>query len=324
MHALNSFRSSTISHHNPCPDIAISTLTHSTPSSWDRYYQNDLDNGRDSDDEDDATNQDGPDSNAPPDPSELESWFDDVGAPAKTLAFLTDAAFPLSPEYLATHGESKDNAGSWPTVLDLGTGNGSALFSLRRDGGYRGRMLGVDYSQPSVDLARRLWRQYQASDQDAGVGADADSEAISFETLDLIHDDPTSGSAPQPWWPSEAGGFDLVLDKGTFDAISLSSSTVRGPVGVAGGERRVCEVYPAKVARMVRPGGFLLVTSCNWTEEEVVRWFTVGEGLDGGDGGGGGGVCLKVYGRIKYPVFVFGGQKGQGVASVCFRRVDGL
>ncbi|KAK5065063.1 hypothetical protein LTR84_000898 [Exophiala bonariae] len=289
---------------------------------WDRYYQNDLDNGYDSGDETNALDEDEEDSNdhAPPNPSELESWFDDVGAPAKTLAYLTDASFPLSPAYLSRHDVTTSRN---PTVLDLGTGNGSALFSLRRDGGYRGRMLGVDYSRPSVDLARRLWRQYQFSDRETAATGEGESETISFETMDLIHDDPNSGSSLLPWWPNEAGGFDLVLDKGTFDAISLSSATVHEPpVGAGTGvERRVCELYPAKVARMVRPGGFLLVTSCNWTEEEVVKWFTVGEGLDGG---GGGGVGLEIYGRIKYPVFQFGGQKGQGVASVCFRRVDGL
>jgi SAM-dependent methyltransferase len=291
-----------------------------------------LDNtGHDSDadsdgEEDDADEhrQDGNESNdePPPDPSELESWFDDVGAPAKTLAFLTDALFPLSPEYLSEHATSSDNGeqlaarAEAPTVLDLGTGNGSALFSLRLEGGYNGHMLGVDYSSQSIELARRLWKQYSGSSLTISSSAEPAGEEsglkpgnITFETLDLIHDDPTS----QPWWPA-AGGFDLVLDKGTFDAISLSSSTVRDPVSNT--ERRVCELYPAKVSRTIKPGGFLLITSCNWTEEEVIRWFTLP------DAGQRGKIRLEVYGRIKYPVFEFGGQKGQGVASVCFRRVD--
>jgi len=254
----------------------------------------------------------------------LESWFDDVGAPAKTLDFLTDSSFPLSPDYLAEHANSADNGQNVaaraepPTVLDLGTGNGSALFSLRLEGGYNGRMLGVDYSSQSIELARRLGRQYlnitsattsSSSAESAPDESNTKPRNITFETLDLIHDDPVS----QPWWPT-AGGFDLVLDKGTFDAISLSSSTVHDPASNT--VRRVCELYPDKVARMVRPGGFLLITSCNWTEDEVIRWFTL-PGLEQPGSG-----RLEVYGRIKYPVFEFGGQKGQGVASVCFRRLD--
>lgn len=295
-------------------------------------------NGYDS--EDDANNEEVQGLNeddtveSPPDPSELESWFDDVGAPAKTLAFLTDASFPLSPQYLSTLDDDDSPktrttaaaaaAQNHPTVLDLGTGNGSALFSLRLEGGYRGRMVGVDYSRQSIELARRLWRQYADSPPSSSSSSRVSSQkvagAISFEELDLIHDDPTSSQLP--WWPTTEGGFDLVLDKGTFDAISLSSATVHDPVSNL--DRRVCELYPAKVARMVKPGGFLLVTSCNWTEEEVVRWFTGSESDAGSGDERARRVRLEVYNRIRYPIFEFGGQKGQGVASVCFRRVDGL
>ena len=167
-------------------------------------------------------------------------------------------------------------------------------------------MLGVDYSPQSIQLARTLAQRYACAD-------------IEFEVLDLIHSDPTT----QPWWPSDAereggggggggGGFDLVLDKGTFDAISLSSETMASSWD--GKQRRVCEVYPAKVARMVKRGGFLLVTSCNWTEDEVVHWFTDSEGAATVR-------QLEVWDKVKYPKYQFGGREGQGVASVCFRRV---
>jgi len=255
----------------------------------------------------------------PSDPSELESWFDDVGAPAKTLRFLTSASFPLSPNYIPPKGGDGKGltqaAGARgrgrPSVLDLGTGNGSALFSLRLEGGYLGRMVGVDYSVRSVELAQRLWKQYPSS---MSSTLETSGE-VEFEVFDVIHDDPTS----QPWWPQPTsntcaprrGGFDLVLDKGTFDAISLSSSTaiIRSPDNSCSKSLRICELYPSKVAVMVKPGGFFLITSCNWTEEEVVAWFTrEGE--------------FEVYNRIQYPVFEFAGQKGQGVASVCFRRLE--
>ncbi|EHY57411.1 Protein-lysine N-methyltransferase efm4 [Exophiala dermatitidis] len=302
-----------------------------TKEYWDRYYQNDLDNDDDADDpnteDDDNDNNDNGNGNSPPDPSELESWFDDVGAPAKTLAFLTSTTFPLSPNYTgptnsttststSTEPQQQDQRRPAPTVLDLGTGNGSALFSLRLEGGYTGPMVGVDYSSQSIELARKLARQYFSSSSSATASVSAN---ISFHVLDLITDDPTT----QSWWPVSSHGFDLVLDKGTFDAISLSSATVQVPTdptyshSTTTTERRVCELYPSKVLSMVKPGGFLLVTSCNWTEDEVVAWFT-GPTATGSDDSKG---RFEVYDTIKYPVFEFGGQKGQGVASVCFRKV---
>jgi hypothetical protein len=165
-------------------------------------------------------------------------------------------------------------------------------------------MLGVDYSPQSISLARSLAKRYASTDP-RNQYAD-----IQFEVLDLIHSDP----ATQPWWPG--GGFDLVLDKGTFDAISLSSETITFPAST---QYRVCELYPSKVLKMVKPGGFLLVTSCNWTEEEVIHWFTGSEGSLGSAKSVG---KLEVWGKVKYPKYKYGGQEGQGVASICFRRVS--
>lgn len=183
-------------------------------------------------------------------------------------------------------------------------------------------MIGVDYSSQSVELARKLCRHYfppsSSSPSPPTSTSISDDGKITFEVLDLINDDPTA----QPWWPRDAAqgapsGFDLVLDKGTFDAISLSSSTTTEPS--TGRVKRICELYPSKVLDVVKLDGFLLVTSCNWTEDEVVSWFT-GAGATGSANETG---KFEVYDRIRYPVFEFGGQKGQGVASVCFRKTKG-
>lgn len=101
---------------------------------------------------------------------------------------------------------------------------------------------------------------------------------------------------PRPQW---IGGWDVVLDKGTFDAVSLSEE-------MNGEGRRVVEGYREKVERLVRRGGLLVVTSCNWTERELRGWF------EGGN--------LEVKGRVEYPVFKFGGVEGQSVCTICFRR----
>lgn len=122
---------------------------------------------------------------------------------------------------------------------------------------------------------------------------------MEFVEWDILH------SWPLPSWPEcQEGcvGFDVVLDKGTFDAVSLShEKDDRG--------RRVCEGYRDRVGRLVRKGGVLVVTSCNWTEEELMGWFE-------GEGEGG----LERCGRVEYPVFRFGGRQGQSVHSVVFRR----
>jgi EEF1A lysine methyltransferase 2 len=179
-------------------------------------------------------------------------------------------------------------------VLDLGTGNGKTLFQLRLQGYFRGSMTGIDYSERSIDLAQELGRSQDGCDD------------IKFEVMDIIRYDP----GDKKWWPQT--GFDLVLDKGTFDAISLSeevipSNTADGPPPIEQ-RHRIHTVYPSRALRTVKPGGFLLVTSCNWTQEELIRWFT------GGEKG------VSVFSMIEYPKFKFGGHEGQGVCTVCFRK----
>lgn len=225
--------------------------------------------------------------------TQLESWFDVCNAPIKVLEYLSSEEFPLSPNNPARTIER-------PSVLDLGCGNGSSLFELKLEGEYEGPMVGVDYSQGSIDLSRRLWTKHiEQQDEDS----EHQPEDITFETFDLMQDEPCQ----QSWW--QAGGFDLVVDKGTFDAISLSGETTT----LNGKEVRICELYPRIVANMVKKGGYFLITSCNWTEAEVEKWFTEGAGVEG---------VLQVYGRVKYSVYEFGGKKGQAVASVCFVKAN--
>lgn len=186
------------------------------------------------------------------------------------------------------------------------------LFALRAEG-WGGEMVGVDYSEKSVELARRVGegmgygarrgRKEQEGGNGQGVGegerdGESGNKEVKFAVDDIMASPPPSPSHT-PWLP--ATGFDVVLDKGTFDAISLSSDLdARG--------RRICEGYREHVERLVRSGGVLLVTSCNWTEEELTTWFVVPAGE------------LEAVGRIRYPVFRFGGGVGQSVSCVCFRR----
>ena len=188
------------------------------------------------------------------------------------------------------------------------------LFSLRLQGQFYGTMVGLDYSRSSIELARKLQARYsdpsvlgeliEMEDDYIVPPNDVGCDKIHFEVFDVFQDQLDSAS----WWMD--GGFDLVLDKGTFDAISLSSETIDRNEN---GTWRLCELYPQKVVDLVRPGGFFLITSCNWTEAELVRWFTTGPVV--GE--------LEVSARLQYRSYQFGGQQGQGVATVCFRKKKG-
>ncbi|KAI9050094.1 hypothetical protein LZ554_006237 [Drepanopeziza brunnea f. sp. 'monogermtubi'] len=256
-------------------------------------------------------------------------WFDDSGAEAKMLSFLRRKV--VKEKLLLGEEVMESNC----SFLDLGTGNGHLLFALRGDGdggsidsdgesepersaeggrelggggdgegkaleGWGGRMLGVDYSARSVEFAKRI-----ARDKGYGEGSREGSgprKEVEFLKWDIMSEDPSPGVLSG----EQARGWDVVLDKGTFDAISLSEE--RDERG-----RRVCEGYCGRVVPLIREGGVLLVTSCNWTEEELERWFV-------GSGAGGGGGELEVLDKIKYRSFSFGGKKGQTISSVCFRK----
>ncbi|RAL00649.1 putative S-adenosylmethionine-dependent methyltransferase [Aspergillus ibericus CBS 121593] len=281
------------------------------------------------------------------------SWFSEHNAPDKVLQFLTDEEFPLAPvntipasSSSPSSGEDKEGGGGsgQPSILDLGTGNGSMLALLRKRGGFRGEMVGVDYSIRSVELARELQRlrihsAYLSDSDDSDSDAEGEDEGkdkdtnIRFEEWDILHhgeNNTENEKGTLDWFPYDKGGFDIVLDKGTFDAVSLSDEVVVEGDGddtaaSASGrkiQRRVCERYPGIVRGLVRKGGFVVVTSCNWTEEELVHWFTSSTGTTG-SGGEGQEDRLVVWGRVEYPRFRFGGREGQGVCTVCFQRVEG-
>lgn len=234
-------------------------------------------------------------------------WFDDSDAEAKLLAFLAARDDP-----------ALDRAAT--SFLDLGCGNGSLLRALRRRG-WSGPALGVDYSANSVALARRIEERRGAArgkdddddDEEENYDTDEDeeddeedegnprpppsSEPVRFETWDLL-----SGDTSPVLSGDQDAGWDVVLDKGTFDAICLSDQLDdRG--------RRICEGYKEKVPTLVRPGGLFVVTSCNWTEEELRAWFVEGTGGE-----------LEESGRVEYRAFTFGGAKGQTISTLCFRR----
>jgi hypothetical protein len=105
----------------------------------------------------------------------------------------------------------------------------------------------------------------------------------------------------------------VVLDKGTFDAVSLSGER-------DGQGRRICEGYGERVLQLLRPGGIFLVTSCNWTEAELAGWFLGDPAEQPGEQGW----RFAQVGKVEYPSFSFGGVKGQTISTLCFRKVKSV
>lgn len=221
-------------------------------------------------------------------------WFEDSGAEEKIQNYLTQLKFDHDdssatelPDVTQDQSENKERQDL--RILDLGTGNGHMLFALRDDG-WRTQMLGVDYSEASVELAKSINRARRAGNDDRHVGGTSIASDVAFEVWDVLK------NRPGRWLDN---GFDLVLDKGTFDAVSLNSDALEGA-------KKPSELYTYKATDLVRKGGYFLVTSCNWTAQELRNWF---EGPD-----------LAFHDVISFPSFSFGGQRGQSVSSVCFKR----
>lgn len=127
---------------------------------------------------------------------------------------------------------SKDPA---PTILEVGAGNGVLLFALQ-EAGYNGDyILGVDYSEGAVNLARKV-----------GLSRGDGCESIKFEACDFLKVLPTGlDGAPNATW-------DVVLDKGTFDAIALADKDAEGKVPA--------DSYPSRIGQVVKEGGYFLIT----------------------------------------------------------------
>ncbi|TGZ84657.1 S-adenosyl-L-methionine-dependent methyltransferase [Ascodesmis nigricans] len=199
-------------------------------------------------------------------------WFDESLAESRILSYLSSSDIPPTSSF-----------------LDIGTGNGHLLFELIESEDYdeSTAMVGIDYSERSIELSRTIAKEREVE------------ERVRFEIADVIKDELLEAE----WVPKGdlECGFDVVLDKGTYDAISLSEETLDDG-------RRVYEDYPRKVAAVVKKGGLLVITSCNWTEEELEKKMLAEK-------------SLKLHGRVKYPTFSFGGKTGQTICTVCFQKI---
>lgn len=131
-------------------------------------------------------------------------------------------------------------------------------------------LLGVDYSSIAVDLATKV-----AKDQEHN---------ISFKVADLLVEESVA----------KLGKFKVVHDKGTYDAVALMEGAK---------EKRV--TYIKNVASLMEDDGLFIITSCNFTEDELIESFAT---------------TFTKHAVIPTQVFMFGGKKGNIVTSLVFKK----
>ena len=72
--------------------------------------------------------------------------------------------------------------------------------------------------------------------------------------------------------------------------------------------------YQREVAKLLKPGGLLVITSCNSTQDELVEDFAFAQQ-------GSSALCFTYLDHVKtYPCFVFGGITGTKVCTVAFSQ----
>jgi SAM-dependent methyltransferase len=137
---------------------------------------------------------------------------------------------------------------SQPQILEIGSGNGALLFALHGAGYAASHLTGIDYSPDAVKLARMVARSQN-------------TEQVTFHVCDFISElPPPQPQQPPPASPSPSGqldadvqgSWDLLLDKGTYDAIALGEVDESGKCPVT--------VYPIRASKLLRENGYFLIT----------------------------------------------------------------
>uniref|UniRef100_A0A1B6KAE0 Protein-lysine N-methyltransferase g.4659 n=1 Tax=Graphocephala atropunctata TaxID=36148 RepID=A0A1B6KAE0_9HEMI len=153
-------------------------------------------------------------------------------------------------------------------VIDVGCGNGMMLFELMEEGFTN--LTGVDYSEKAIELANR-------------IALERESTNIKFMLCDIVGEE------------VDLRDYKVVLDKGTYDAISLSPENAHA-------QRKA---YKANLTKLLRPEGLFVIASCNWTEEELRQHFDSD---------------FAVSAVIPAPKFQFGGKVGSSVTTLVFQH----
>lgn len=185
------------------------------------------------------------------------------------------------------------------SFLDVGCGNGHLLHSLCKKNNSH-QLIGLDYSENSLKLAQKYF--------------DLNGLSAHLFLFDLL-----SQNAEL-----DVRDVDVVIDKGTFDAICLfqdspgtrescASTSLDGSNGARIEKIRfeIVPKYLSNIARFLRTDGVFIIATCNWTFAEVEGFFsTSGEFR----------VIEEIKGTEHKSSFMFGGCTGNSVTCVAFAK----
>uniref|UniRef100_A0AAZ3S874 Methyltransferase domain-containing protein n=1 Tax=Oncorhynchus tshawytscha TaxID=74940 RepID=A0AAZ3S874_ONCTS len=132
----------------------------------------------------------------------------------------------------------RDSMDQISVILDIGEGNGILLIELV---GFELKFEGVYF----CSLCRTSRNVLQTEDL-----SNVEVKEVDFMSC--------SG---------ELSSFDLCIDKGAFDTISLNPENTE--------ESKACYVQALRGA--LKEEGFFVITSCSWTKDQLLQMFSQGE-----------------------------------------------
>ncbi|XP_015171286.1 PREDICTED: protein-lysine N-methyltransferase mettl10 [Polistes dominula] len=156
-------------------------------------------------------------------------------------------------------------------IIDIGCGNGMILLELTKKGFKQ--LTGIDYSQKAINLANEILKENNIT-------------CVKLQVCDILD---TSNHELLTNY------FKVAHDKGTYDAISLH------PDEPADKRRK----YIDNVYNILQPNGFLILTSCNWTKDELLIHFKN---------------KFDFIDELPVDSFRFGGKQGNVVTQLVFRK----
>ena len=185
-------------------------------------------------------------------------------------------------------------------VFDIGCGNAAALVYLAKEYGFSD-LTGADYSEPGVELAKKVVAKHEETKDNSTI------LLFDMTDLDSLYTRQTSGKELK---------YDVLYDKGTFDAICLNA------------DKSMRARYIATVVALMKETSYFIITSCNWTQAELLQMFeplSTHESRAAEHAPLAGlhptTARLQQFKSLKHPEFSFGGKSGSTVATLAFKLV---
>lgn len=223
-----------------------------------------------------------------------ERWFDDSDAEYQMIELLMQIYMDSYDEIAFKNAETDTT-----NFIDLGTGNGHFLFELMQnedfeaDFTHKTKLLGCDYSAKSIELAKNIQKEKFGDNE-------AIQKDLTFEVIDLFDE---KSDFFQKVKTTNNEKFQVVTDKGTLDAIALSGMSKFSES--LDKELPLEHFYPYVIDNLLAKDGIFIITSCNFTQEELIKIIeSTGN--------------LKYYKHVNYPSIEFGGVKGSTICTVAF------